>query len=231
MTYAENLWLFFTLLFGIIIVPGMDMFFVLANTLTGGRASGLAATAGIIAGGVLHTLYAALGVSVVLHLVPELFNALLAAGAAYIAWIGLSLIRSSIAVGGIEGAARLSRWTSFRRGALTSLMNPKAYLFMLAVYPQFLKPQFGSLWSQATVMAMMIATTQLVVYGGLALAAGRGRDLLVGSPGATIAIGKAVGLLLVLIAGLTVWQGWSGAHLIGVTVKRDAAPSIACELC
>ncbi|WP_018239109.1 LysE family translocator [Ensifer sp. BR816] len=210
MTYAENLWLFFTLLFGIIIVPGMDMVFVLANAITGGRSSGLAATAGIMAGGVLHTLYAALGVSVLLHLVPELFNVLLVAGAAYIAWIGFSLLRSSITIGGVEAAAKLSRWTSFRQGALTSLMNPKAYLFMLAVYPQFLKPQFGPVWSQAAVMALMIAVTQLAVYGGLALAAGRGRDFLVGSPGTTIAIGRGAGLLLVAIAVFTVWQGWSG---------------------
>ncbi|ACP24525.1 RhtB family transporter [Sinorhizobium fredii NGR234] len=212
MTYAENLWLFFTLLFGIIIVPGMDMVFVLANAITGGRSSGLAATAGIMAGGVLHTLYAALGVSVVLHLVPELFNVLLVAGAAYIAWIGFSLLRSSITIGGVEAGARLSRWASFRQGALTSLMNPKAYLFMFAVYPQFLKPQFGPVWSQAAVMALMIAVTQLAVYGGLALAAGRGRDVLVGSPAATVAIGRGAGLLLVAIAVFTVWQGWSGAR-------------------
>lgn len=209
MTYTENLWLFFTLLFGIIIVPGMDMVFVLANSLTGGRASGLSATAGIMAGGVLHTLYAALGVSVILHLVPGLFNVLLVAGAAYIAWIGFSLVKSSITIGGIDGADRLSRWASFRQGALTSLMNPKAYLFMLAVYPQFLKPQFGPIWSQALVMAAMIAATQLAVYGGLALAAGRGRDLLVGSPETTVWIGRAAGAVLVLVAAFTVWQGWS----------------------
>ncbi len=209
MTYTENLWLFFTLLFGIIIVPGMDMVFVLANSLTGGRTSGLSATAGIMAGGVLHTLYAALGVSVILHLVPGLFNVLLVAGAGYIAWIGFSLIRSSITIGGIEGSDRLSRWASFRQGALTSLMNPKAYLFMLAVYPQFLKPQFGPIWSQALVMAAMIATTQLAIYGGLALAAGRGRDFLVGSPGATVWIGRAAGVVLVLVAALTIWQGWA----------------------
>ncbi|MCK3775513.1 LysE family translocator [Ensifer sesbaniae] len=209
MTYTENLWLFFTLLFGIIIVPGMDMVFVLANSLTGGRASGLSATAGIMAGGVLHTLYAALGVSVILHLVPGLFNVLLVAGAAYIAWIGFSLVRSSITIGGIEGSGRLSRWASFRQGALTSLMNPKAYLFMLAVYPQFLKPQFGPIWSQALVMAAMIATTQLAIYGGLALAAGRGRDFLVGSPGATVWIGRAAGVVLILVAVFTIWQGWA----------------------
>ena len=96
--YAENLWLFFTLLFGIIIVPGMDMVFVMAHSLTGGRASGLLATAGIMVGGVFHTLYTALAVSFLLHLVPGLFNVLLIAGAAYIAWIGLSLLRSNIAI-------------------------------------------------------------------------------------------------------------------------------------
>ncbi|MBB4184958.1 threonine/homoserine/homoserine lactone efflux protein [Sinorhizobium terangae] len=212
MSYAENLWLFFTLLFGIIIVPGMDMVFVLANSLTGGRASGLSATAGIMAGGVLHTLYAALGVSVVLHLVPQLFNMLLLAGALYIAWIGFSLLRSAITIGSIERAVQLSRWASFRQGALTSLMNPKAYLFMLAVYPQFLKPQFGPIWSQAAVMALMIALTQLAVYGGLALAAGRGRDLLVGSPAATVAIGRAAGLVLIAVAVFTVWHGWAAVR-------------------
>ncbi|MCA1403435.1 LysE family translocator [Ensifer sp. IC3342] len=212
MSYAENLWLFFTLLFGIIIVPGMDLVFVLANSLTGGRASGLSATAGIMAGGVLHTLYAALGVSVVLHLVPQLFNVLLVAGALYIAWIGFCLLRSAITIGGIEKAAQLSRWASFRQGALTSLMNPKAYLFMLAVYPQFLKPQFGPIWSQAAVMALMIALTQLTVYGGLALAAGRGRDLLVGSPAATVAIGRAAGLVLIAVAVFTVWNGWAAVR-------------------
>ena len=209
MTYAENLWLFFTLLFGIIIVPGMDMVFVLANALTGGRSSGLSATAGIMAGGLLHTLYGALGVSVVLHLVPQLFDLLLVAGAAYIAWIGVTLLRSSITISSVESGRRLSHWASFRQGALTSVMNPKAYLFMLAIYPQFLKPQFGPVWSQAAVMALMIALTQLAVYGGLALAAGRGRDLIVGSPGATVAIGRAAGILLVVVAAFTLWQGWN----------------------
>ena len=209
MTYAENLWLFFTLLFGIIIVPGMDMVFVMANSLTGGRASGLTATAGIMAGGVVHTLYAALGVGFLLHMVPELFNLLLLLGAGYIAWIGISLARSSIAIASVEPGARLTLWTSFRRGALTSLLNPKAYLFMLAVYPQFLKPQFGALWFQVLIMALMIAATQLAVYGGLALAAGRSRDVIVSSPRATAIIGKTVGVVLIAVAALTAWQGWT----------------------
>lgn len=211
MSYMENLSLFLILLFGIIIVPGMDMVFVLASSLTGGRPSGLAATAGIVAGGVVHTLYAALGVGLLIELVPSLFNTLLLAGALYIAWIGIQLVRSSITIGGVGTLDEVPLWVSFRRGAMTCLLNPKAYLFMLAVYPQFLKPEFGPVWSQAAVMAVMIAATQLAIYGGLAIAAGKSRDWLVESPQATAILGRSVGALLIAVAALTLWQGWSGA--------------------
>ncbi len=64
MTYAQTLWIFSVLLFGIIIVPGMDMFFVIANALTGGRARGLMATAGVMLGGVFHTVFTVVRVGV-----------------------------------------------------------------------------------------------------------------------------------------------------------------------
>ena len=89
-------------------------------------------------------------------------------------------------------------------------MNPKAYLFMLAVFPQFLRPEFGPLWRQALIMLVMIWLTQLAVYGGLALAAGRSRDVLTGSPAATAFVGRAAGLLLIVIAAITLWRGWNG---------------------
>ncbi|WP_083637382.1 LysE family translocator [Pararhizobium arenae] len=134
---------------------------------------------------------------------------LLLAGALYIAWIGYTLLRSNIAIAAVEPSARLSHWTSFRRGALTSLMNPKAYLFMLAVYPQFLKPEFGPLLRQVPVMGVMISLTQLAIYGSLAIAAGRSRDVITSSPYATAMLGKGVGLVLVLVAAWTAWQGWN----------------------
>jgi threonine/homoserine/homoserine lactone efflux protein len=211
MSYAQNLWLFLLLLFGIIIVPGMDMMFVLANALTGGRRAGLAATAGIMLGGAAHTLFGATGVGLLLKLAPTLFTIILLAGAGYMAWIGVSLARSAIVVDKVGGTAAQSLWTAFRRGAATCLLNPKAYLFVLSVYPQFLKPQYGALWLQAVVMGGMTLAMQFAIYGGLALAAGRSRDVLVGNPQATIVLGRAAGALLVAIAALTVWHGLAGA--------------------
>lgn len=210
MTYAENLWLFLALLFGIIIVPGMDMLFVLANALTGGRRAGLTATAGIMLGGAVHTLFGAVGVGVLLHWIPSLFTLMLFAGAAYMAWIGLTLIRGAIEVGAVGASTTRSAAVAFRQGAVTCLINPKAYLFVAAVYPQFIKPQYGALWSQALVMGMMTVAMQLCIYGGLALAAGRSRDLLVSNPRATRSIGRAAGVLFVVVAALTAWHGWRG---------------------
>ncbi|MFS8111574.1 LysE family translocator [Rhizobium jaguaris] len=208
MNYSENLWLFFLLLFGIIIVPGMDMLFVLANSLTGGSNRGLAATGGIMLGGAVHSLNGALGIGLLMHFVPILFNPLLVAGAAYMAFIGITLMRSSITVGHDGPAGSRSAWRAFRQGAVTCLMNPKAYLFMLAVYPQFLKPDYGPIWIQAVIMGLMTIATQFAVYGGLAVTAGRSRDLLIANPGATVLAGRTAGLLLFAVSVFTIWEGW-----------------------
>ena len=210
MTYTENLWLYFTLLFGIIILPGIDMLLVLASSLTGGRRAGLAATSGIIAGGAVHSLYGAIGIALLATLIPVLFTPLMIFGAAYMIWIGYSLIRSSIVIEGDEVSASTSAWRAFRRGVITCLSNPKAYLFMMAVYPQFLKPAYGPIWVQGVVMGLMTAATQLAVYGTLALTAGRSRDFLVSSPRTTILIGRIAGLLLILVAFFTLWEGLKG---------------------
>lgn len=211
MNYSENLWLYFLLLFGIIIVPGMDMLFVLANSLNGGRNRGLAATGGIMLGGAVHSLNGALGVGLLMHFLPMLFNPLLLAGAAYMAFIGFTLMRSSITVGQHGPAGSRSSWRAFRQGAVTCLINPKAYLFMFAVYPQFLRPDYGPIWMQATIMGFMTVATQFAVYGGLAVTAGHSRELLVSSPRATAIAGRAAGLLLVLVSVFSLWEGWKPA--------------------
>ncbi|RWF76231.1 MAG: LysE family translocator, partial [Mesorhizobium sp.] len=206
MSYTENLWLFFILLFGIIAVPGMDMLFVLANALTGGRDRGLAATGGIMLGGMVHTLNGAVGVGLLMHFVPILFKPLLIAGAAYMAFIGITLMRSSITVGDNAPAGSRTAWKAFRQGLVTCLINPKAYLFVLAVYPQFLKPAYGPIWMQATVMGLLTVLTQAAIYGGLAITAGRSRNLLVANPQTTVLAGRAAGLLLFAVSVFTVWE-------------------------
>ena len=207
--YATALWLYFVLLVGIIVVPGMDMFFVLANALTGGRPAGLAATAGIMLGGVCHTLFGTMFVVGLSSLVPAISKVMLLAGSLYMLWIGISLLRSTIEVHSVAKAAHRSTPAIFLQGLLTCILNPKAWLFVLAVFPQFMKPEYGPIGVQAFVMGLMTVFVQMTVYGGLALAAGKGREALTGHPAATVLIGRAAGALLVATAAFALWEALS----------------------
>lgn len=211
MTYPEALWIFFILLAGIIIVPGMDMIFVMANALTGGRRAGMAATFGIMTGGVFHTAFGVFAVVGLSRLVPELYGPMLLSGSLYMMWIGWTLIRSAITVDRVAGLGSRPLPAVFAQAVVTCILNPKAWLFVLAVYPQFIKPAFGPLWAQALVIGVMVAAVQLTIYGGLGLMAAQGRDAMVGNPRLTIWSGRIAGLLLIAAALFTLWRGWQGA--------------------
>jgi threonine/homoserine/homoserine lactone efflux protein len=200
MTYAHNLWIFSLLLFGIIIVRGMDMFFVIANALTGGRARGWMATAGVMLGGVFHTVFAAVCVGVFTTLPSAVFTVILLAGAAYMAWIGWTLVRSTITVSSLGQNGSASLQQAFAQGFATCTLNPKAYMFTLAVYPQFMLTKFGNMLGQALVLGLITIVTQGLIYGGLGLAAAKSRDFLTGYPGVTTWIGRGAGAVFLAVA-------------------------------
>jgi len=210
MSSPAHPWLYFLVVLGVIVLPGMDMAFVLASALVGGRRAGLAAVGGIVTGGFCHVAMGVAGIATLLAVAPAAFNTLLLAGAAYIAWIGISLLRSGAALSAAASAAP-SPARCFRQAVATSLLNPKAYVFMLAVFPQFLRPSAGPIAGQAVVLSAITAATQAVVYGGVALLAASTRGWLEAHPSGSAALGRAVGVLLVLAAVLTGVQGWRGA--------------------
>jgi threonine/homoserine/homoserine lactone efflux protein len=208
-SYTQNLWIFFVLLFGIIIVPGMDMFFVIANSLTGGRIRGLAAVFGVMGGGIFMTVFGAFFVGIITTLAPWVITAILFAGAAYMAWVGYSLIQSSITMDDLGQGGSRSQRTAFLQGFMTTILNPKAYVFVLAVYPVFIQPRFGPVWSQALVMGVLTIATQFGIYGSLGVAAAKSREMLISNPTVTIWTGRSAGVMFELVAALTVWHALS----------------------
>src|SRR3954468_8576270 len=76
--HMDPLWLFALLSIGIMVVPGMDMAFVLSSALVDGRRAGFAAVAGMVAGAVVHVTMGALGIGLLLQVAPAAFNTLLA---------------------------------------------------------------------------------------------------------------------------------------------------------
>ncbi|HEY3645058.1 MAG TPA: LysE family translocator [Gammaproteobacteria bacterium] len=210
MTDYAHLWLFFVFVLGIMLLPGLDMAYILGSALAGGRRSGYLALAGVAAGGTCHVIAGVLGISVLLKLYPAAFRFMLLAGAVYIAWIGFSILRSASAFHLHPEGRKRGPWATFRQGMVTCLLNPKAYLFMLAVFPQFLRPEYGALWMQGVVMWLIILLGMAGVYGPLAYGAGGFRNWLEKNPASAVNVSRGVGLMLMAVAVFTAVDGWRG---------------------
>lgn len=205
--YAQ-LWLFFVIVFGVVLLPGLDMAYVLGSALSGGRSTGLMAVSGIVAGGVCLVILTTLGIGVLLKAIPSAFNILLLAGALYMAWIGFSILRSRSQLSVGTQTVKHAHWLTFRRGMVNIMLNPKAYLFMLAIFPQFLHPHDGHLWFQALVLWIIIAVTQAGVYGSVALLGDKVRGLFHSNSRAGTIMNRGGGTVLILAAVFTAYDGW-----------------------
>ncbi len=205
---TSHLWLFFVLVFGVVVIPGMDMAYVMASSLVGGRKAGFFAVAGIVAGGMLHVAMGVLGVGLLLKTFPQAFNLMLLAGSIYIAWIGVSLILGSTALGEISETSPKTSKSIFARAFLTCLLNPKAYVFMLAIFPQFIRREYGSIATQAIALGTIISLTQILVYGIIVMGAASIRIWLRTHKTGQVRLGQTIGLILIMAALWTGWQGW-----------------------
>ncbi|WP_428503372.1 LysE family translocator [Roseateles sp.] len=213
---THSLWIFFVLTFGIIVLPGLDMAFIVGTAVAAGARAGGVALAGIVVGGVIHVLINLSGLAALLLWWPAAFNLLLLAGAAYMAWIGWGMVRAAwqpavaAAAEDVSQPARLPRSSLaiFSKGVLNCLLNPKAYAFMLAVFPAYLQTQERSVLAQAALLSAIIAGNQIVIYGTVLLSALGARRVAAPGAGAQRGLLAGVGLLLIAAAALTLLSAW-----------------------
>jgi threonine/homoserine/homoserine lactone efflux protein len=216
MSTHPDLWLYLLLVAGVVILPGMDMAFVMASSLTSGTRGGFSAVGGLMLGGVVHVVVAATGIAAVLVLVPAAFNVMLLAGAVYVAWLGIGLMRASGGLLPTPAQAATGMPVIFWRALLTCLLNPKAYAFSLAVLPLFLTDSDRSLPVQAALIGGITAAVQLVVYGVVALASAKLARAMADGDGSGRWLARGVGALLIAVAVLTVVTVWRPTNVPAV---------------
>lgn len=123
------------------VTPGPGIFYVLSRTLTGGRREGILSSAGTFAGGLVHVIAAAVGLSAVLAASATAFAVVKYAGALYLCWLGVGMIRSRNLP--MDDVAVATSNHALRQGIITEALNPKTALFFLSFIPQFVNPGMG----------------------------------------------------------------------------------------
>jgi threonine/homoserine/homoserine lactone efflux protein len=188
------------------ITPGPANLFSIATGMHRGRAAVIRGVAGMSCATLVWFIGAALGLSALIAAFPQVFHILALAGAAYVAWLGLSSILSGLRndPDSETPQTHLER-SAFRDGFAVQLSNPKALLFFTAVLPPFVDiarplPAQMALFAAATIGMDMVTMTTYGL-GGAALAVFMTR------PRFRRAFRMLVGGLLILAAVLIALKG------------------------
>ena len=141
--------------------PGPNMAFVLSHGVAHGPRGGFAAALGISAADLVHTLFAATGVTALVAAWPPSFDLLRYASALYLLWLAVQALRSG---GGLRPGVQ-ARPAGFgrivRMALLNNLVNPKALLFFMVFLPQFVDPARGSVPLQLVQLGIVLSLAAL----------------------------------------------------------------------
>jgi threonine/homoserine/homoserine lactone efflux protein len=138
MSGIHDLWLFVVSGLLLNMTPGVDTLYIVGRATGQGRQAGAIAALGIGAGCIVHTLAAALGLSAILATSATAFMLVKWIGAAYLVYLGVTLLRTRSHDNASVAPARASLARVFGQGFLTNVLNPKVALFFLAFLPQFI---------------------------------------------------------------------------------------------
>lgn len=156
----------------LVLSPGPNMIYLISRSICQGRTAGVVSLFGVMAGFVVHMVAAAAGLSAVFIAVPFTYELLKWAGAAYLMWLAWQSLkpgaRSPFEAQDlpIDSNRRL-----FLTGFLTNLLNPKAVVFYLSLFPQFVSPEQGSVFVQSLILGSLQISISFVVNLLIALSA------------------------------------------------------------
>jgi threonine/homoserine/homoserine lactone efflux protein len=178
MLTAHTYYLFLATAIVLVLSPGPDTVLILSRTLASGTFSGVMTLVGTQAGNVIQAVLAGAGVSTIILLFPAAFTALKLAGAAYLLYLAVQAWRAPAT---LDVDASLSHTKPhvgrfFIQGLTNNLTNPKMIAFFVALFPQFVRPERGSVVIQSLILGTTLAVMAVGWIGLVVTLTGRFRE-------------------------------------------------------
>lgn len=184
-----------------VITPGIDTVFVLNKSIVQGRKSGIQATFGINTGVLAHTVFAALGLSVLLSKSDFAFIIIKYVGFVYLIYLGYLKLKNNKEV--LNIASDLSEnkrvKSDFWSGFFTNTLNPKVALFFLAFFPQFIAADQIENPIPFLLLGVTFALIGTIWYLGLTFFASTFTDKIKSNPNFNIYLNKVSGIVFILM--------------------------------
>ena len=191
----------------LIAIPGPSVVFVIGRALSYGRGIALATVAGNSLGLLVIVIFVALGLGVIVQESDAVFMVLKFAGAVYLVWLGVQAIRHrkgfDVSDADVTSSPALSTGKAVRQGFIVGFSNPKAFMILGAVLPQFVDRDAGHVQVQMLLLGLLAFAIGIVSDSLWAVIASQLRSWFNASPkrgeamgaiGGTSMIGLGIGL-------------------------------------
>ena len=152
---VSTLTTFVLIVFGLFLVPGPAVLLTVTRTVQGGRKAGILAGFGIATGDLIHTLFAAVGLSAILTTSAAAFHIVKFAGAAYLLYLGIRALLQKPSDPKLPNASVQPALRTYSQAILVEVLNPKTALFFLAFLPQFVHPEQGAPFLQFLILGLL----------------------------------------------------------------------------
>lgn len=187
------------------LTPGSDSMYIITRSVSQGQTAGFYSVLGIISGILVHTLLAALGLSVLLANSPTAFMIVKYIGASYLCYLGLKmlitkqdgLIAYNLPVNDHTRASVLDYGQIYKQGVLTNTFNPKVALFFLAFFPQFINPSYAHSTLSFLLLGLTFALTGFIWCLCLALLASKFSAKLRKNPTIEVMLNRISGVVFI----------------------------------
>lgn len=171
----QELLLFALAAFVLVISPGPNMIYLISRSITQGKKAGLISLAGVLCGFLFHIVLVSFGLTALLFAIPFAFTALKVFGVAYLLYLAWQAIKpGGKSVFDMKPGVKADTPSKlFRSGLLTNVLNPKVAVFYLSLFPQFIKPEYGSVMVQSLTLGITQIIVSCTVNSIIVLAAAR----------------------------------------------------------
>ena len=191
---VADYWAFVAAVIVFLAIPGVGNLAIITSTGKGRITGGLAATLGVIVGDQVLMWLAVAGVAAVLTANAALFGLVQYAGAIYLAWIGILMMRAKP---GDAPVLRMEPRRFFRQAMLITLLNPKAIVFYMAFFPLFVDPARHQGLLTFGVMAVTIAVLTFLYCVVVICITHFAADRMRASPRVAVWLNRIAGTMLV----------------------------------
>ncbi|NEW05957.1 LysE family translocator [Paenibacillus sp. SYP-B3998] len=160
---------FVVVVFGLFLIPGPAVLLTATRSIQGGRKAGIMAGLGIATGDLIHTLFAAAGLSAILMTSAVAFNIVKFLGAAYLLYLGIRAILEKPTDPQLPKISQVSPLKSYKLAIFVEMLNPKTALFFLAFLPQFVHAERGATFVQFLILGLIFVFLGIIYTTMIAL--------------------------------------------------------------